>query len=153
MEGEFNAQKLVTRTVIWTLVAVFGVLVLTFFVLFAFSPATLGNLFDNMGNYSAKIYFYERQYNKTSSIEDLYTLVINLDYDKDYNKTFNYANTLVGKEGFTDFCAEEDKKLNTSNVEITTAEYCYIQLVTAAYNKDGIDSAINECKRAVKFCG
>jgi hypothetical protein len=71
--------KLVWKTVAITLSALLGACLITFGSLALFAPASLGNFFGGLGMYNSSIHFYEVQYGKSQSIEDLAVLVLKLD--------------------------------------------------------------------------
>ncbi|MBQ9734457.1 MAG: hypothetical protein IJV95_01235 [Clostridia bacterium] len=68
-------KNLVIKTIVITLAAIVSLLAITFGTLTVFTPKTLGGVFDGAGNYSAAVFFYDLQYEKTGDIEDLAVLV------------------------------------------------------------------------------
>ena len=68
-------KNLVIKTVVITLAAIVSLMAITFGALTVFTPKTLGGVFDGAGNYSAAVFFYDLQYEKTGNIEDLAVLI------------------------------------------------------------------------------
>ena len=68
-------KNLVIKTVVITLAAIVSLMAITFGALTVFTPKTLGGVFDGAGNYSAAVFFYDLQYEKTGDIEDLAVLI------------------------------------------------------------------------------
>lgn len=132
-------KNLVLKTTAITLACAFGLLAIIYGVFALFIPRPLANLFDKMGMYNASIRYYEKTYNKSTDMEDLYTLCLKLDGEKDSEKIERYAKLLVENVKFIPFSKTQDIDENG----ITTEEYVEAKYVRAVYKNKGIDSAIS----------
>ena len=142
--------KYVVKTAVITVLCIIGVLILTFFALFLFSPKTLGNAFNTTGNKSAAAFFYYRQYEKTGSLSDLAILIDVYDQKTDVGKVYGYCAELTGKPDFAAFCEEKDAGRRAG---ITTAEYYYAKYAISAYYEMGIDTCVQVCTDGVALSG
>ena len=118
------------------------VVALVYGALALFAPLTLANLYDGAGNYKISMVYYERQYEKTSSQDDLYTLCLKVDEYNDSARAKDYLGRFVdnSSQTFNDYCAVKDGA--NFNGLISTKEYIYGKLVTAVCKADGVDKAI-----------
>jgi hypothetical protein len=117
----FKHSRLVLKTTIITLAAIIGAFMITFGVLIMATPKTVAGIFDDIGGYSASVFFYEKQYDKTGSIEDLAVLVDKLDMEEEPLKVEGYLETLLSREDFKEYCEKKDANKPT----LTTKEYYY----------------------------
>lgn len=138
-------KKLVIKTASITLAVIIGVMALTFGALCIFAPKTVAGLFDGAGGYSASVFFYEKQYNKTQSTDDLYYLVLKLDDQKDPTKTREYLSVFLALEGVEDYC----KTFDTTNNKMTTYEYLNGKYACAIYKDTGIGDTITFLEKSV----
>lgn len=92
-----------------------GVVVVAFGVTSLIAPKFLANIFDGVGGYSASIFFYEKQYEKTEDIYDLVLLVDKIEKEKDSVLAEEYLYKLINHEQFNEYCNLSDGKgfLNT----------------------------------------
>jgi hypothetical protein len=97
-----------------TLSALLGACLITFGSLALFAPASLGNFFGGLGMYNSSIHFYEVQYGKSQSIEDLAVLVLKLDEKNDSKKVETYLEKMISLDNFEEYCEKLDKKGNSS---------------------------------------
>jgi hypothetical protein len=106
-------NKLVGKTIAITLAVIMGVVVVAFGATALFAPKILAGIFDNMGAYSASVFFYEKNYDKTGEIEDLVLLIDKLDVDKDSQAVEQFLFELINDEEFDSYCASfgEDERL------------------------------------------
>ena len=132
-------KNLVLKTTAITLACALGLLAIIYGVFALFIPRPLANLYDKMGMYNASIRYYERAYKKSTDMQDLYTLCLKLDGEKDSVKTERYAKLLVEDVNFITFSKTQDIDENG----ITTEEYVEAKYVRAVYKNKGIDSAIS----------
>lgn len=132
-------KKLVLKTALITFACIIGLTALLFGIFALFFPKTLGNAFDKIGGYSASMHFYEKQYEKTQSLDDLYTLCIKVDGYNDAARAKEYLGDMVKHQDFLEFC----KKYDGNNV-VSTEEYLESKFVTAVYVNDGIEEAMNQ---------
>lgn len=98
---------------------IIGIVVCAFFfvttTLFSLFPSLGTEYYNILGLTKAEELCYERQYQKTDNIADLYNLVV-FEQDKNNLKQLQYINELMNKKGYTDFC----EKLNDSALGKTT---------------------------------
>ena len=113
-------KKLILKTIAITLASILALCLLTFGVFALFFPAPTARFFDNIGGYSASVFFYEKQYNKTGDIEDLSNLVVKVDDENDSVRAESFLADLVYHQDFDKFCQEQDLD-NTTGV--STKEY------------------------------
>lgn len=142
-------NKLVLKTVLFTLLAIAGVLCVTFFALFLFSPKTLGSVSKSLGNEKAAVFFYEKQYEKTDSAEDLAAVIDLYDSEKDAETVFSLSEELVKKADFQSFCERKDDGASG----IKTAEFYYAKYAVSAYLFKGGETSAEICKEGVLLSG
>ncbi len=128
--------KLVLKTVAITLASVIGALALTFGALALFSPVSIAKAFDAMGGYSSAVYFYELQYNKTGSVEDLAYLTIKIDDDNDTARAEKYLAELIEHKDFSSLCQSEEQGA------VSSKEFYYGEYALALAKNDKVDKAI-----------
>ena len=133
--------KLVLKTTAITLAAVLTACLVAFGAFALFSPVSLAKFFGNLGGYSSAVYFYEKQYQKTDSIEDLSVLVANIDDEKDSVKAEEFLADLILHEGINEFCVSEDGEIET--VKISTKEYYTVRYVKVLVKNDKFDKALS----------
>ena len=138
-------RKLVIKTASITLAVVIGLMVILFGALCIFSPSSVAKLFDGAGGYSASVFFYEKQYNKSQQLDDLYVLVLKLDENKDAQKTREYLTEFLSTDGVKDYC----KNLDSSNGKMTTYEYLSGKCALAIYTDTGIGDTIRFLEQSV----
>lgn len=114
-------KKLVIKTACITLCAVVLLSALLYGAFCLFSPKTLAKFFDNIGFENLALKNYEREYNKTEDIVDLYTLVSRLDEKYDAEKCEKYSYMLLSDAGF-DALTEV---LDGENPTLSTSEYVW----------------------------
>jgi len=114
-------KKLVIKTVLITVAALIGAMALTFGAMAIFAPRSVAGFFDGVGNYSASVFFYEKEYEKTDDIEDLVVIIGKALANDDNEKAEKYTKELLEREDFSSYCLECDKDLKQG--EMTTEEY------------------------------
>lgn len=139
-------KKLVLKTAGITLAVIIMIAGLIFGAFAIFSPKTLAKFFDGAGNYSLSVIFYEKQYNKTQDISDLYVLSVKLDDEKDAEKTQKYLAEFLSSEGVKDYCANFDN----IGSGIKTYDYLNGKYVCALYSVKGITDTIIYLENSVK---
>ncbi len=142
-------KNLVLKTVAITLACVIGLTALLFGIFALFIPKPLANTFDKLGWYSWSMHYYEKQFERTEDVEDLYTLCLKVDEKTDSVRAEKYLGILVKKDGFRNFCLSKDGK----NTSITTEEYLEAKYVNAVYRNSGIDKALEQAKICVTHQG
>ncbi len=120
-------KKLVIKTALITLASLLGAVILTYCALLIFAPKVLGNFFDGAGGYSASVFFYEKQYEKTGDIQDLNTLVLKLDIDDDKILAEKYYEKMVLHEDFDSFCQAQDQNNGSTKAsDYYIGNYCLL---------------------------
>ena len=66
----------------------------------------MAGFFDDVGNYSASVFFYEKQYEKSGDVNDLDKLLLKVYVAKDYEKTEKYSNAMISHSAFESFSLE-----------------------------------------------
>lgn len=138
-------KRLVIKTVAITLAAIIVLTTATYFLIAFISPKTLADGWKAVGNYNFSVKYYEKQYKKTGSIDDLADLCLVLNIKNDGSRAVEYLTALTGKEDFSKYCEKKDAE---RGFKMTTYEYFYGRLTVATYSTKGIDSAVNVAKAA-----
>jgi len=142
-------KKLIIKTSLITLAVTLCALMITFGALALFAPKTVAGIFDGVGGYSASVFFYEKQYNKSGEIDDLAVLVDKIDEDKEPLKAEKYIETLISREDFATYCEEQDK----SKPAIKTKEYYYGNYVLVLIENGRFDKALEVCNEQAHGSG
>ncbi len=116
-------KKLITKTALVTLCSILLLLSLLYGVFAIFFPKPLANAFWDMGSYHSAVVFYEKQYNKTQSLDDLHTLCVKLDAHKDSERVVEYASKFVGHEKFSTTCEGKDIEGGVSSEDIIEGKF------------------------------
>ena len=138
-------KKLVIKTTCITLASLIVAFAIFFGAASLFAPGWVGGIFDGVGNYSASVFFYEKQYEKSGDIDDLNTLVLKIDIKNDSSRAAKYFGKMVEHQDFEEFCNSQDGGGST----ISTNEYyfgCYV--LALAYNGK-LDDAIEKANTFV----
>ena len=142
-------KKLVLKTAAITLACVVGLTAIIFGIFALFIPKPLANLFDKLGWYSWSMSYYEKQYQKSNDVEDLYTVCLKVDQENDSERAEKYLAIIVGMDNFRDFCRSKDRKGDA----LTTEEYLEAKYVNVVYRNKGIDEAMQKATRCVSYVG
>lgn len=142
-------KKLIVKTSLITLAVTLCALMITFGALALFAPKTVAGIFDGVGGYSASVFFYEKQYNKTGDINDLVVLVDKIDEDEEPLKAEKYIEILIEREDFKAYCEEQDK----SKPAIATKEYYYGNYVLVLVENGRFDKALEVCSEQAHGSG
>lgn len=126
-------KKLIIKTAILTLLGIICAVFITFGILTITSPKLIGNIGSKFNNYKVAVSFYEKQYNKTLDIEDLYNLVNVLDADKTPDKT-EYFSKLLLDEGKKEENKDFFKKKDVGKNQVKTKNYIASKYVISRYN-------------------
>lgn len=118
MGGRF-LKKLIAKTVIYTLISFILAVALLFGALTLFSPKTIGAFFDGVGATDSAVDFYEQQYKKTGSLDDLVFLVNKIG-DNDSQKSEQYLYLLINRVDFKSYCDNVD---SLSGRDFSSSEY------------------------------
>ena len=82
-------------------------------------PESAVKVFEALNANRPALICYERVYNKTQTLADLYNLVQKSISAKDYKRTSKYISELRGKNGYNEFCFN----LNAAVLEVTEDKY------------------------------
>ena len=118
--------KLVWKTIAITLASALGALMLAFGSLALFSPITLASFFDNAGNRSVALFYYEKQYQKTGGINDLGVLALKIDDKSNSKMAEKYLADLVSHKDFDKYC----KKQDLSGSDVSSVENRTVKIFT-----------------------
>lgn len=140
-------KKLVVKTVCVTLACVFGLAVAIFGVLALFFPKSLAKSFDKLGYYNGTVFFYEKQYEKTESANDLFVLCLKTDSEKDCLKAKKYLNKFLSLPEFEEYCSKLDNGVSDN---LSTEEFLESKYVFAVYLTDGVEKAVSCAQNSVK---
>lgn len=124
-------KKLVIKTTLITLASIIGALIITVSALCLFAPATMAGFFDDVGNYSASVFFYEKQYEKSGDINDLDKLLLKVYAKGDTCKVEEYSKKIIHHEDFGGYSV--DKK-----------EYYYDCYVLSLAQNGKFDEAVGQ---------
>ena len=122
-------KNLIIKTCLFTLGGVVLLLALLFGVFVIFFPSVLANTADKLGNYDVAIHYYEKQYDKTQSLDDLFVLCKKLDVEKSPEDSKSYLSVMINSDGFVDFCLAQDK----GGEDMACGEYLTSKYVCAIY--------------------
>ena len=144
-------KKLIIKTAAITLALIIAIVAVVYGALVLFAPRALATFYEGVGNYGISVDFYEMQYNKTTDLNDLYTLCVKVDEYSDAERAEKYLELFVDGDSadFNAYCIEKDGALNTPTA-ITTKEYIFGKLVCAVYCDDGVVSAVERANELIK---
>jgi len=100
--------KLIGKTVAITLAVIVGLFAVVFGLITLIKPVVIADMLYNAGLNDAALSFYEMQYNKTGSTEDLGALVIRLDAEKGGVKETEYAYALIFSDDFDSYVTSRE---------------------------------------------
>ena len=144
-------KKLVIKTVVIVLSIIVGILAITFGILCLTTPKTIAKGFENLGNYSASKHFYEMQYDKTGSIDDLQILIDNAYGNNDKRALQGYLAELIGHKKFKDFCTSRNTGLQLGQIK-TEEEYSAFY-ASVLFDNGKFDGVITFCSSYVNEMG
>lgn len=135
-------KKLVVKTACLSLAFLIGSMICAFGLATILAPGKVGVLFDGVGEYSASVFFYEKQYQKTQSVNDLYVLASNLDVYSDSVRAEKYYGKLISHNKFDDLCARIDEQnFDEQNKGVGTKDFCYGSLCIAFAENNKVSAA------------
>lgn len=126
-------KKLVIKTSLITLASIIVALSAVFGAFCLFAPASVAVFFDGVGNYSASVFFYEKQYEKSGDILDLDALFIKSYGVKDYGRSERYLGELINHDNFESLLSKDDA--------LSDKEYYYGCYVLSLAKNGKIDKA------------
>ena len=137
-----RVKKLVIKTICFTLGGIMLLMGLLYGALAIFSPKTLANFFDGIGFERLALKNYEREYNKTEDILDLYELVVKFDEEENAEKCEKYALALISIDNFDTLCA----LLDGENASVTTKEFVNSKYALSLFYGDKFSDSVNFAK-------
>ena len=137
-------KKIVLKSALITLLCVAVLFALVYAALAIFSPVTLARFYGSTGAYSMSVKYYEKQYSKTNSTDDLYALCVKVDDFNDSARAEKYLTLFIDGDSaaFRSYCAGKDG----SSAGITTREFCFGKLTCATYTEKGCADAVDCAK-------
>ena len=140
-------KNLVLKTVIMTFTVIITVIAVIYACFALFSPKTLAKFWEDAGNYSVSVKYYEKQYEKSGDIADLANLCAKLEVKSDSKRAAKYLAIFTDDENFSAFCEQEDK---AGGYKFTSYEYYYGIFTVANFYENGLSVAIGTAKKAVQ---
>ena len=144
-------KKLVIKTVVIVLSIIVGILAITFGILCSTNPKAIAKGFENLGNYPASKYFYEMQYDKTESIDDLFVLIDNAYGHNDKTSLQSYLGELISHNKFKEFCTNKNATISSSDMQ--TEEYYSAFYASVLYDNDEFDGVLTFCRSYIDVMG
>lgn len=144
-------KKLVIKTVVIVLAVIVCALAITFGVLCSTNPKAIAKGFESLGNYSASKYFYEMQYDRTESVNDLLVLIDNAYGENDKMGLQNYLGELISHKNFNKFCNDKNAILPQNSMK--TEEYYSSFYATILFENGKFDNALRFCSSYVNTMG
>ena len=139
-------KKLVIKTTLITLASLIGAMAITFGAVALFAPGFTAGIFNGVGNYSATVFFYEKQYAKTQSVIDLMVLVDKVDYENDSVRAEKYLELLVNHKDF-------DKLSNVEGSTVSEKEFYVSNYALVLAKNDKFADALSVSSEFVKENG
>lgn len=136
-------KNLVIKTIIITLISFLIAGAIAFGVLFFSAPGVLGKMFDGVGFNSASVFFYEKQYNKTKSIDDLNTLVLKIEVKYDSQRAEKYYKLILEHSEFDNLILGQSQNRDMR-------DFYASQYALALAENDKFSSAVDYAK---DYCG
>ena len=140
-------KKLVLKTVAITLTAVLGACLILFGSLALCAPAEVANFFSDLGIYGPSIHYFEKQYGKSKSLDDLAVLILKIDAEKDSALAEKYLNQMLNSSDFRDFCSVKDAF--NGKWDVTTSEYYGGQYSVSLVRNNKFTESLEYCKTFV----
>ena len=142
-------KNLVLKTIIMTFTVIITVIAVIYACFAIFSPKTLAKFWEDAGNYSVSVKYYEKQYEKSGDFADLANLCAKLEVKSDSKRAAKYLAIFTDNENFSAFCEQEDKA-GGYGYKFTSYEYYYGIFTVANFYENGLSAAIDTAKKAVK---
>ena len=100
-------KKLVIKTAVITIVSLLGAVIIAFGAFASFAPGSVAGFFDGVGNYSASVFFYERQFERSNEFSDLANLVNKIDDENDNERAVKYLSLFINHDEFENYCLDK----------------------------------------------
>ena len=143
-------KKLILKTTLWTLLALFLLTVSIWLMMFFLFPRTLGDFCYSLGidNMSANLYY--KDYEKSCNIDSLYKS-LNIEIKcKDHDKVIKYFNEFIEDDEYSEYMnayRSHNEQLRIGVLEksllLNEENYLYNQYVTALINISEENQAFN----------
>ena len=147
-----SVQKIILRSCLSTLAAIFILLVFMVGMLVAVYPETMMNVAYNMGMEESSIWFAERSYKRHDKIDTIAFATTVAIEENMYGKILSCGKKMIADEEFESYCDKKDEKNREKygdDFYLTLGyydQYIYAQVSVAQYKKGDKDGAV---KRAV----
>ena len=128
-------KKLVIKTTLITLASLIGTIIIAFSAVAIFAPGFTAGIFDGVGNYSATVFFYQKQYSKTGDINDLSILVNKIDLENDSERAEKYLDLMLKHEDFDFYCDSQSQSEDFSLVEYYCGNYAYALALNGKFDE------------------
>lgn len=141
-------KKLVLKTVAITLAAVLCLSLIVYGIIALSSPITLAKAYDGLGWYKPAVRYYENQYEKTQSNDDLFVLCTKVNEYTDSQRAVKYLGELIEKEDYLDYCEKVDKQ--QKDQDFTTENFIDGKYVVAVFSLRGFSKALIQAEKLVE---
>lgn len=142
-------KKLVLKTTFITVISLIAILGVVFLSFSIFAPKQVAGFFEFFNNPYLAVRFYEKHYENTKDINDLYVVVTKVNSQTQAQEAERYIGYFVEHEEFDSFCEQVDQKTTSA---YTTKEYVFGKLVEATYINSGIEKALAKAgELAIKY--
>ena len=128
-------KKLVIKTTLITLASLIGTIIIAFSAVAIFAPGFTAGIFDGVGNYSATVFFYQKQYSKTGDINDLSILVNKIDLENDSERAEKYLDLMLKHDDFDFYCDSQSQSEDFSLVEYYCGNYAYALALNGKFDE------------------
>lgn len=134
-----DADKIILKSILNTLLAILILFVFMFGMLFAFFPSTMMGITYRFGMDGASIYFAERSYRDSGEIYFIsYATEVAIGCD-DYAKIESCGEAFIADEEFASYCAERNEQIG--DVGGTYQQYVYVNVCLSKYQTKGGEAA------------
>lgn len=134
-----DADKIILKSILNTLLAILILFVFMFGMLFAFFPSTMMGITYRFGMDGASIYFAERSYQDSGEIYFIsYATEVAIGCD-DYAKIESCGELFIADKKFEDYCAARNDEIG--DVGGTYQQYVYVNVCLSKYQTKGGEAA------------
>lgn len=141
-------KKIIVKTSLITFLALIVLTLIAYFVVGGVKPKILADFYYQVGYYQTAEKYYERQYDKTGDVQDLYNIVVALDQEYQGQKTYNYAVELLNHQDFESFC----QSIKVQYTKLSTEQYVINKGAVGLSNVD-FNGAMDFCFEKTKVLG
>jgi hypothetical protein len=132
-------NNIIKKTAIVTALSLFAITFVIMFSLFAFAPATAGNLCYELGLKKIALSCYEKEYNKTGEFDDLINLLDNAIFLGDNERVCSYGEITFSRTGELNYyCETVDADKNEQSYP--TYDYYATAIANAYYKQNQVDN-------------